>query len=71
MGRGHSSPISPSPSKKLLKSKSEVTLGESRVGEITRYVADITKAKEALGFDPKVAFKDGIQKSVEWYTRNT
>ncbi|MSR86788.1 NAD-dependent epimerase/dehydratase family protein [Candidatus Peribacteria bacterium] len=57
--------------KRLLKSKSEVTLGASRTGEVVRYVADITKAKEALGYDPKVGFRDGIQKSVEWYTRNT
>ena len=26
--------------------------------------------KEMLGYDPKVSFRDGIQKSVEWYTRN-
>ena len=56
--------------KRLLKSKSEVTLGVPRTGEVVRYVADITKAKEMLGYDPKVGFRDGIQKSVEWYTRN-
>jgi nucleoside-diphosphate-sugar epimerase len=46
-----------------------VTLAGSRVGEVVRYIADIRKAKEALGYDPKVPFRDGIQKSVEWYTR--
>lgn len=56
--------------KRLLKSKSEITVGDSRVGEVVRYVADITKAKELLGYEPKVSFRDGIQKSVEWYTRN-
>ena len=56
--------------KRLLKSKSEVTLSAPRTGEVIRYVADITKAKEILGYDPKVGFRDGIQKSVEWYTRN-
>ncbi len=56
--------------KRLLKSKSEVTLGAPRTGEVIRYVADITKAKEMLGYDPKVGFRDGIQKAVEWYTRN-
>ena len=55
--------------KRLLKSKSDVTLSPSRTGEVVRYVADITKAREMLGYDPKVSFKDGIQKSVEWYTR--
>ena len=56
--------------KRLLKSKSEVSLGEPRIGEVVRYVADITKAKTVLGYDPKISFRDGIQKSVEWYTRN-
>ncbi len=56
--------------KRMLKSSSEVTLGEPRTGEIVRYVADIARAKEILGYDPKVSFRDGIQKSVEWYTRN-
>lgn len=57
--------------KRLIKSKSEVSVGQSRVGEVIRYVADIGKAKEWLAYDPKVSFRDGIQKSVEWYTRNT
>ncbi len=56
--------------KRLLKSKSEVSVSESRRGEVIHYVADISKAKEALGYEPKVSFRDGIQKSVEWYTRN-
>ncbi len=57
--------------KRLLKSKSEITLGASRTGEVVRFVADITKARTILGYDPKVSFRDGIQKSVEWYTRNS
>ena len=57
--------------KRLLKSKSEVTMSKMRLGEVMRYIADITKARELLGYDPKTPFRDGIQKSVEWYTRNT
>lgn len=56
--------------KRLLKSTSEISIGESRIGEVVRYVADITRAKTILGYEPKVSFRDGIQKSVEWYTRN-
>jgi len=29
--------------------------------------ADITRAKETLGYNPKVQIKEGIQKVVEWY----
>ncbi len=57
--------------KRLLKSKSEVGTGPSRVGEVIRYIADIAKAKDVLGYEPKVSFRDGIQKAVDWYSKNT
>jgi nucleoside-diphosphate-sugar epimerase len=56
--------------KRLLRSTSQVSIGPSRVGEVVRYIADITKAQTVLGYEPKVSFKEGMQKSVEWYTRN-
>jgi nucleoside-diphosphate-sugar epimerase len=57
--------------KALVGSTSEIQLQESRTGEVTRYIADISKAKEKLGYDPKVSFDEGIKKSVEWYAANT
>jgi UDP-glucose 4-epimerase len=57
--------------RRLLKSTSDVSVGPSRTGEVIRYIADISKAQALLGYSPKTSFKDGIQKSVEWYTRNT
>ncbi len=53
--------------KKLTKSTSTITLEPSRTGEVTRYTADISKARKKLGYDPKVAFAEGVKKSVEWY----
>jgi UDP-glucose 4-epimerase len=35
-------------------------------GEISFYVANLTKARTLLGFEPKVSFEDGIQRAVEW-----
>ena len=32
--------------------------------------ADITKAKNLLGWEPKVSFKEGIKKTVDWYLEN-
>jgi UDP-glucose 4-epimerase len=55
----------------LTGSQSKIELGESRTGEVIRYVADISKAKKAFGFDPKVPFTEGVMKSVEWYKANT
>lgn len=38
----------------------------SRVGEVTRYVADISKARELLGYEPQVPLSSGLIKAVEW-----
>jgi Nucleoside-diphosphate-sugar epimerases len=32
--------------------------------------ADITKAKNFLGWEPKVSFEEGIKKTVDWYLEN-
>ena len=48
-----------------------VDLGSIRTGEISRYVADISKAKTKLGYTPKISFDEGVRKSIEWYTANT
>ncbi|OGJ63433.1 hypothetical protein A3A67_01215 [Candidatus Peribacteria bacterium RIFCSPLOWO2_01_FULL_51_18] len=57
--------------KRLLKSSSEITVGNSRTGEVVRYIADISKAKKALGYSPKTPFSEGIRKAVEWYLKNS
>ncbi len=43
-----------------------VTYEPSRVGEVTRYVADITKARELLGYDPQEPLTSGLVKAIEW-----
>jgi nucleoside-diphosphate-sugar epimerase len=57
--------------KELTNSTSEITATESRRGEITKYIANIDKARNALGYDPKVPFEEGILKTVEWYEAHT
>lgn len=49
-----------------LRKSPNVTYEPSRVGEVTRYVADITKARELLGYRPKVPLSSGLIKTVEW-----
>ncbi len=53
--------------KELLKSESEITMGESRTGEVIKFVADITRAKKDLDYNPTVTFDEGIQRSIDWY----
>lgn len=57
--------------KELLGSSSEIEITDNRTGEVIKYVADISKAKKLLGYDPKTPFEEGIKKSVEWYEANT
>jgi UDP-glucose 4-epimerase len=43
-----------------------MTIEPSRIGEVTHYVADISKAREMLGYTPQTPLKEGIQKAVRW-----
>ena len=36
-------------------------------GDVPRTCADISKARELLGYDPHTNFSDGIAKLVKWY----
>lgn len=38
-----------------------------QLGDVDRTYADITKAKEMLGYKPSITFEEGIKKFVEWY----
>jgi len=55
----------------LLDSSSTIEATSSRTGEVTHYIADITKAKKAFGYNPKTNFEDGIRLSMDWYKANT
>ena len=37
-----------------------MTIAPSLLGEVTHYVADISKARELLGWDPQVPLDEGI-----------
>jgi UDP-glucose 4-epimerase len=37
-----------------------------RVGEVTRYIADISKAAELLEYQPRVPLEEGIRRAVAW-----
>jgi nucleoside-diphosphate-sugar epimerase len=38
-----------------------------RSGDILHSQADITKAREVLGYDPKINFEEGLRRTWEWY----
>ncbi len=41
--------------------------GPERTGDVKHSLADISKAKQLLGYEVKVAVKDGLQRTVRWY----
>lgn len=43
-----------------------ITIEPTRVGEVTHYVADISKAREMLNYTPLTSLHDGIHKTVDW-----
>ncbi len=44
--------------------------GPDRAGDIKHSNADITKAREILGYDPDWSFERGIQAAIKWYREN-
>lgn len=45
----------------------EPNFGPDRAGDIKHSNADISKAKELLGYDPEWSFDRGIKTAIEWY----
>jgi len=43
---------------------------DPRRGDIKHSMADITKAREKLGYNPLVSFEEGLRRAIEWYRNN-
>jgi nucleoside-diphosphate-sugar epimerase len=50
-----------------LGTKPEVRIAPSLLGEVTHYVADLSKARELLGYTPRVPLEEGIRRAVDWF----
>ena len=48
----------------------EPIYGPDRAGDIKHSNADISKARELLGYDPEWSFEKGIKAAIEWYKQN-
>ena len=48
----------------------EPNFGPDRPGDIKHSNADISKAKELIGYDPDWSFDRGIKAAIEWYKEN-
>lgn len=41
-----------------------------RPGDIKHSLADISRARKTIGYEPLVSFEEGIQKAIRWYMEN-
>ena len=55
---------------KALGKNIEPKFGPDRKGDIKHSDAEITKAKELLGYDPEYDFSCGLNEAIDWYKEN-
>ena len=55
---------------KALGKDIEPNFGPDRKGDIKHSNAEITKAKELLGYDPEYDFSRGLNEAIDWYRDN-
>ena len=55
---------------KALDKNIEPIFGPDRAGDIKHSNADISKAKQLLGYDPDWSFERGINAAIDWYKNN-
>jgi UDP-glucose 4-epimerase len=43
---------------------------DSRSGDVRHSLADVTAARDAIGYVPKVMFEEGLKRCIAWYNKN-
>jgi len=52
---------------RVLGTSIKPTFAEARAGDVRESLADITTAREILGYEPAVDFDEGLRRSIEYY----
>jgi len=52
------------------KPETKITYNDSRPGDVLRLLADNTKAKDILGYVPKVTLREGLKILYQWYLKS-
>lgn len=55
---------------KVLKIEPKIQRLPMQAGDVYQTYADINKAKEIIGYEPKITFEEGIMNFVNWYKAN-
>ncbi len=53
--------------RELTNAHNDIVAEDTRPGEVWKYEANISKARELLGYQPLTNIDEGLEKSVEWY----
>ena len=56
--------------KELGKQESLITYVHDRKGHDRRYAVDFTKIQRELGWKPETNFREGLEKTIQWYLEN-
>ncbi|HWW77691.1 MAG TPA: hypothetical protein VNZ44_19965, partial [Pyrinomonadaceae bacterium] len=48
----------------------EAEYREPRVGDVRHSLADITLAREYLGYEPTIGLEEGLRKTLEWWKQS-
>lgn len=52
------------------KGEEMIEFVKDRLGHDRRYAIDFSKINQELGWEPKVSFEEGLQRTIEWYKNN-
>ncbi len=55
---------------KLLGTNIKPEYQDERAGDVKHSLADVSLAKEVIGYEPQVFFPEGLRRSIDWYKAN-
>jgi len=56
--------------RELLATDIEAEYADTRAGDIKHSLADISRARKLLGFEPGIDFEQGLRLAIDWYKEN-
>ncbi|HEX7174217.1 MAG TPA: SDR family oxidoreductase [Pyrinomonadaceae bacterium] len=52
------------------RTEAEAEFRETRAGDVRHSLADITRARELLGFEPQVGLEEGLRRTIDWWRQS-
>jgi nucleoside-diphosphate-sugar epimerase len=55
--------------RQIANAQGEISYGPSRTGDVPRSLADISRAREKLGYSPQVLLREGLERVALWFRK--